>query len=240
MPVKMSEEEMAMAAKIATENALIELGEQRQEEKMKDKEKHNILLQKEQELLSITSTPDIATKRQLCSKINEYITLINQREDNNNIVISKLRSECKELIDEINDVNKDADVNEQKLESRIISLREKCKTRNETIKKQKYMLYFTNFFNTVITVLFMYFGLYSCMKGVVDGITIAVNNIFAMITIFINVIWYIGCVIYYLPMYIISACQIMNFLFWQAVNYISNNTYIKACIVVFAIANAPY
>ena len=71
----MSEEEMAMAAKIATENALIELGEQRQEEKMKDKEKHNILLQKEQELLSITSTPDIATKRQLCSKINEYINM---------------------------------------------------------------------------------------------------------------------------------------------------------------------
>jgi len=128
----------------------------------------------------------------------------------------------------------------QKLESRIISLREKCKTRNETIKNQKYMLYFTNLFNTIITVLFMYFGLYSCMKGVADGITIAVNNIFAMITIFINVIWYIGCVIYYLPMYIISACQFMNFLFWQAVNYISNNTYIKACIVVFAIANAPY
>ena len=225
MSVKMSEEEMAIAAKIA----LIELGEQRQEEKMKNENKLDILLQKEQELLSITSNPKLVggwVSGKLCSKIKEYITLINQH---NNIVISKLRSECK-----------DADENEQKLESRIIFLSEKCKTRNETIKKQKYMLYFTNLFNTVITVLFMYFGLYSCMKGVSDGITIAVNNIFAMITIFINVIWYIGCVIYYLPMYIISACQFMNFLFWQAVNYISNNTYIKACIVAFAIANAPY
>lgn len=236
MSVKMSEEEMAMAAKIATENALIKLGEQRQEEKMKNKDKLDILSQKEQELLSITSNPDTATKRQLCSKIKEYIEHVNQREDNNNSATSKIRSVCKELIN----VNKDADENEQKLESRIISLREKCKTRNETIKKQKYMLYFTNFFNTVITVLFMYFDLYSCMKGVADGITIAINNIFAMITILINVIWYIGCVIYSLPMYIISACQFMNFLFWLAINYISNNTYIKACVVVFAIANAPY
>lgn len=229
MSVKMSEEEMAIAAKIATEEALIKLGEQRQEEKMKEKNELDILLQKEQEqeqeLLRLIKMPynrlyASGQAGQLCSKINEYIEHVNQCQYKMNSTIS--------------------DLNEQKLESRIISLREKCKTRNETIKKQKYMLYFTNLFNTVITVLFMYFGLYSCMKGVADGITIAVNNIFAMITIFINVIWYIGCVIYYLPMYIISACQFMNFLFWQAVNYISNNTYIKACIVAFAIANAPY
>jgi len=227
MSSKMSIDEMKMASKLATELALVELGEQRQQEKSDAQKAVDRIDDTAKKLADITVDPDIATKRQLCLLVIEYIKLVNTRHSAMTITIDSLKDECEELITEVNDVNSDADKNEILLESRIMLLREKCGSRNNQIQNLRHTIIFTN----IVTACWCYFGIYPCITGLWDIITSIVHNIFAVTTIIINVLYHMGLTIYYMPLYLESVFHFIVLLLGEVFNFILSNPYIKSFIL---------
>ena len=178
---KMTNEEVEIASKLATQKALIELGEQRQKIKSAIKDENLLLKSIENRLLSISENPYEITKKEILKNMNEYIKLSNKRHDKITKKMEQRIEEYNDLDEQYKELNTELIETEKAKDARILSLREKCKSRNSTIYSLKINLILTNLMNIYIH----YFGFKSI-----------VNNLFAMISFTLYFIFMTGIYIF--------------------------------------------
>jgi hypothetical protein len=179
MVSKISEEEMQRASKFKTEEELIKLGTSIAEKKFEGRLLDNMIKDKEIEINRLRAELSNFTKKQVLDIFNMYINLQKKKFERRDTEFNKLKEAYYDLLEENKANIIEIDDLEEKKDTRIIKLRNKCIEKN---KKNRHMRIFCCISN-ILSFCIGYLGIF-----------IFLNNIFTAIS---HIIFYIISLLYY-------------------------------------------